>query len=101
MPTLFPTGINLTALEEAILKNDLLDIEAWVRGALAGKINNCRKRMEAGEIARLQADPTVTSIPKNRDVLLEQAIASPSYKDRAARDEDEKKRLAARRGIVA
>ena len=32
--------------DQTVLKNELLDIEEWVRLAVAGKINNCWKRMQ-------------------------------------------------------
>ena len=37
----------LTATEESVLKNDLLDVEVWVNEAIDGKVANCKKRMIA------------------------------------------------------
>ena len=99
MPTLLPSGIPITDLELAVLKHDLIDPEQWLRDALKGKINNCRKRMERGEIDRLNADPTVTSIPKG-NALVTNALANPNYKDRVARDAAEKEALAQQRRVV-
>ena len=71
---------------QAILKNDLLDINDWVQKAVEGKINNCTKRMarEATEI--LKADDSVSSMPATNVDLCKALIARDGYQDRAARD---------------
>ena len=76
----------LTELEEKILKNDLLDIQEWVDGAIDGKINNCKKRMLAEWQPKLMADPEVESIPATEEGLINLIVARADYKDRAARD---------------
>ena len=37
--------VNIDDTNEKILKNDLLDINQWVQDAVAGKQNNCWKRL--------------------------------------------------------
>ena len=71
---------------QAILKNDLLDINDWVQKAVEGKINNCTKRMarEATEI--LKADDSVSSMPATNVDLCKALIARDGYQDRAPRD---------------
>ena len=50
----------LTSIEEAALKNDLVDIQGWVDGAINGKFNNCKKRMCEEWRPKLYADESVT-----------------------------------------
>ena len=38
--------IEVDDTDQTVLKNDLLDIDAWVQDAMTGKINNCWKRMK-------------------------------------------------------
>jgi hypothetical protein len=76
----------LTATEESVLKNDLLDVEVWVNGAIDGKVNNCKKRMIAEWLPRLYADESVTQIPANEDDIIALVVARDDYKDRSERD---------------
>ena len=34
--------VNISDADEKAMLNDLLDIDAWVQSAVAGKINNCK-----------------------------------------------------------
>ena len=79
----------LTSTEEAILKNELSDIQDWVDGALIGKINNCWKRLEQEWTPKLMDDPNVESIPANKDLYVEMVTSRSDYKDRSQRPEEE------------
>ena len=48
--------IKVDDTDQTILKNDLLDIDAWVQDAMAGKINNCWKRMQQEWTTKLMND---------------------------------------------
>ena len=76
----------LSSTEEAVLKNDLLDVQDWVDGAINGKVNNCKKRMIAEWMPKLYADDSVSSIPASEDEIVAMIVARDDYKDRAARD---------------
>ena len=78
----------LTTLEESVLKNDLLDVGKWVTAAIDGKVNNCKKRMIAEWIPKLNADESVESIPANEEKLIEVIVARDVYKNRADRDKE-------------
>ena len=78
----------LTTLEESVLKNDLLDVQDWVTKAIDGKVNNCKKRMIAEWIPKLNADESVESIPANEEKLIEVIVARDDYKNRADRDKE-------------
>ena len=76
----------LSSTEEAVLKNDLLDVQDWVDGAIDGKVNNCKKRMISEWLPKLYADDSVSSIPASEDEIVAMVIARDDYKDRVARD---------------
>ena len=76
----------LSSTEEAVLKNDLLDVQDWVDKAIDGKVNNCKKRMIAEWMPKLYADDSVSSIPASEDEIVAMIIARDDYKDRVARD---------------
>tara|TARA_Y100000401_G_scaffold57006_1_gene45114 strand:+ start:295 stop:687 length:393 start_codon:yes stop_codon:yes gene_type:complete len=76
----------LTATEESVLKNDLLDVEVWVNGAIDGKVANCKKRMIAEWLPKLYADESVTQIPANEDDMIAMVVARSDYLDRAEKE---------------
>ena len=76
----------LTATEESVLKNDLLDVQDWVTKAIDGKVSNCKKRMIAEWFQKLYADDSVSSIPASEDEIVALVVARSDYKDRASRD---------------
>ena len=75
--------------DEKILLNTLLDIQEWVDGAIAGKINQCWKRLEQEWSPKLMDDPNVESIPANKDLYVEMVTSRSDYKDRSQRPEEE------------
>ena len=76
----------LSSTEEAVLKNDLLDVQDWVDKAIDGKVNNCKKRMISEWLPKLYADDSVSSIPASEDEIVAMIIARDDYKHRVARD---------------
>ena len=79
--------VELSDTEQAILKNDLLDLDAWVQAAMTGKVNNCWKRMQSEWTTRLINDESFTDpIPSNQADFVKLVTARSDYKDRAARD---------------
>ena len=78
----------LTTIEEAVLKNDLSDIQNWVDKAIDGKIANCKKRLVNEWLPKLYADDSVSSIPATEDEIVELVVARSDYKNRTARDKE-------------
>jgi hypothetical protein len=76
----------LSSTEEAVLKNDLLDVQNWVDKAIDGKVNNCKKRMIAEWLPKLYADESVTQIPANEDDMIALVVARDDYKSREDRE---------------
>ena len=77
----------LSSTEEAVLKNDLLNVEVWVNGAIDGKVNNCKKRMIAEWLPKLYADDSVTQIPANEDEMIALVVARADYYNRVEREQ--------------
>ena len=83
--------VKISDTDQTVLKNDLLDIDAWVQEAMTGKINNCWKRMQTEWTTKLMNDSSFTdSIPSNKADFVKLITARSDYKDRKARDEENK-----------
>jgi len=79
--------VELTDTEQTILKNDLLDLDAWLQAAMTGKVNNAWKRMQSEWTTKLMNDDSFTDpIPSNQADFVTLVTARSDYKDRAARD---------------
>ena len=83
--------VKVSDTDQTVLKNDLLDIDAWVQAAMTGKINNCWKRMQREWTDKLMNDSSFTdSIPSNKADFVKLVTSRSDYKDRKARDEASK-----------
>ena len=81
--------IEVDDTDQTVLKNDLLDIDAWVQAAMTGKINNCWKRMQQEWTTKLMNDESFTdSIPSNKADFVKLITARSDYKNRADRDKE-------------
>tara|TARA_X000001382_G_scaffold129733_1_gene122509 strand:- start:568 stop:843 length:276 start_codon:yes stop_codon:yes gene_type:complete len=79
--------IEVDDTQQTILKNDLLDINEWVQGAMTGKINNAWKRMQSEWTIKLMNDSSFTdSIPSNQADFVKLVVARSDYKTRVQRD---------------
>ena len=80
--------IQIDDTQQLILKNDLLDINAWVQDAVNGKIHNCWKRMQREWTTKLMNDSSFTDpIPSNQADFVKLVLARSDYKNRKARDD--------------
>lgn len=78
--------VNISDHQEKVLLNDLIDVDAWVQAAVAGKLAKCGKRMADQASQVLKADSSVESMPATDEGLQKALLARSDYKDRAARD---------------
>ena len=75
---------------QKIMLNDLLSIEDWIKDAVAGKQNNCWKRMQSEWTTKLMNDDSFTdSIPSNQADFVTLVTSRDDYKTRKQRDEAE------------
>tara|TARA_Y100001963_G_scaffold141570_1_gene209923 strand:+ start:188 stop:463 length:276 start_codon:yes stop_codon:yes gene_type:complete len=80
--------ITLNDIDQAIMNNDLLDIKDWITNAVAGKQNNCWKRMQTEWTTKLMNDDSFTdSIPSNQADFVALVTGRDDYKNRKERDE--------------
>lgn len=70
------------------LENDLLDIEDWIRKAIEGKINNCKKRMIQEWQPKIFADPDVEFMPATVEEFIQGVVKRADYKNRKQRDKE-------------
>ena len=78
--------VEVTDTEQAVLLNDLTNINDWVQAAVVGKKNNCWKRMQTEWTTKLMNDDSFTdSIPSNQADFVALVIARSDYKTLAER----------------
>ena len=79
--------VEVTDTEQAVLLNDLTNINDWVQGAVTGKKNNCWKRMQSEWTTKLMNDASFTdSIPSNQADFVTLVTARADYQTRTERD---------------
>jgi len=79
--------VELSDTEQTILKNDLLDLDAWLQTAMSGKVNNAWKRMQSEWTTKLMNDDSFTDpIPSNQADFVKLVTARSDYKNRADRE---------------
>tara|TARA_R110002074_G_scaffold372768_1_gene548271 strand:+ start:629 stop:907 length:279 start_codon:yes stop_codon:yes gene_type:complete len=79
--------VEVTDTEQAILLNDLLNIDDWLQAAMAGKKANCWKRMQTEWTTKLMNDESFTdSIPSNQADFIALVTARSDYTTRTERD---------------
>ena len=79
--------VEVTDTEQAILSNDLLNINDWLQGAMTGKKNNCWKLMQQEWTTKLMNDESFTdSIPSNQADFVALVTAREDYQTRTERD---------------
>ena len=82
--------ITLNDTQQSIMNNDLVDIKTWIEDAVAGKQNNCWKRMQTEWTTKLMNDDSFTDpIPSNQADFVTLVTGRSDYKTRAERDEAE------------
>ena len=88
--------VALTDLEQKILSNDLYNdtdnagLDAWLQGAIDGKLNNAWKRFQTEWTTKLMNDDSFTdAIPSNQADFVALVTARSDYKNRKARDDAE------------
>ena len=86
MPLILSKGLDISSSDYKCLENDLTDVEQWVRAAVLGKINACKKRLINEWHPKLLADDMVHSLPGDVDNLIKLITSRDDYKNRNGRD---------------
>jgi len=80
-------SVTCTDTEQAVLLNDLLNINDWLQAAMVGKKANCWKRMQQEWTTKLMNDSDFTdSIPSNQADFVTLITGRSDYKTRTERD---------------
>mgnify|MGYP003117344852 CR=1 FL=1 len=78
--------VDVTDTEQAILLNDVVDINLWLQDAMLGKKTNCWRRMQREWTVKLMNDKSFTDdIPSNQADFVALVIARSDYKTREQR----------------
>ena len=86
--------IEVDDTQQAMLNNDLADINQWVQDAMTGKINNCCTPMQQEWTTKLMNDDSFTDpIPSNQADFVKLITARSDYKTRKQRDEETQNQL--------
>lgn len=83
--------LELSNTDIVCLGNDLLSKREWIKAAIVGKVNNCKKRMIREWQPKLFDDPAIESIPATDESLISVIITRPDYKNRIDREVEAKK----------
>jgi hypothetical protein len=79
--------VNVDDTDQAVMLNDLLDINQWVQDAVTGKKDNCWKRMQQDWTTRLMNDDSFTDpIPSNKAEFVALVTARSDYKTRSQKE---------------
>ena len=79
--------VTIDDTDQAVMLNDLLDINQWVQDAVTGKKDNCWKRMQQDWTQRLMNDDSFTDpIPSNKEDFVALVTARSDYKTRSQRE---------------
>ena len=80
-------SVDVTDTEQAILLNDLLNINDWLQAAMVGKKANSWKRMQQEWTTKLMNDSDFTdSIPSNQADFVTLVTGRSDYLTRTQRD---------------
>jgi hypothetical protein len=83
--------VTINNTDQKIMQNDLLNIKEWVQNAVSGKQSNCWKRLQREWTDKLMNDESYTDpIPSNKNDFVTLVTSRADYKDRAARDAENK-----------
>ena len=65
--------VTITDAEEKAFNWDIVDPEDWVENVVKNKCRKCVDRLYEQEVQRMTADESVTSIPANKETVVNNA----------------------------
>jgi hypothetical protein len=81
-------GVEIADHDLKALQHDLLNVEDWMQGAIAGKVYAAKSRLIDEWFPVILADPDVKSVPANEPSLIELITSRADYKNRVARESE-------------
>ena len=85
--------IQITDEEYKIFCHGIIDPELWIKNAIAGKINNIKKRLVPSVVNEMIADSGVTTIPADEDEICNYKFNQEDYKNAKERKEESEKQI--------
>ena len=85
--------IQITDEEYKIFCHGIIDPELWVKNAIAGKINNIKKRLVPIIVNEMIAGSGVTTIPADKDEICNYKFNQADYKNAKERKEESEKQI--------
>jgi len=82
--------LNIPDEEIAIVENDVVDAEQWLKDAWAGKVSKCKERLVKKEVDQSIKDGE--TLPAGQDAIVSKHFARPDYKSRKQKDDVEKQK---------
>lgn len=76
--------LDIPADEIAVVQNDVVDAEDWIRAAWKGKVEKCSSRIVDAE-TKLSIERS-ESIPAGQQAIVEKYLSRPGYKNRKERE---------------
>jgi len=83
----------ISQADQDVLEDAIIDVNQWIQDAVIGKINHSKNNMISARTSILKDDPSITSMPADDDELVVEIKKHKNYKNRVARDADEKRNL--------
>lgn len=79
--------VNISEIDQLILKDRILDIDDFIQKAMIGQIDHCWTLMNTEWTNKLINDSSFTdAIPSNKDGFVNLVTGRSDYKNRTARD---------------
>jgi hypothetical protein len=89
-------SVELTDLEYAALAHIAVDPQDWFEGMVKLRCQNTIHHIADNEIKRMIADPTITNIPADKQVIFETLVNSGEIKSASQMNEDSLKEMVAK-----
>lgn len=78
----YTVTINLTDLEERLMRSFCIDIQDFVENFVRYRIDTAKEEIYQREVQRMLNDPSITTMPANKDEIVNQAqwdLATPIW----------------------
>lgn len=87
---LFQNGLEISDTDAMILKEDMEDIETWIRAQISNKTQMAKEAFKNRWLAKLEQDEEVLFYPKKLNDMIQFIISRPYFRTRAEKMREEK-----------
>lgn len=79
--------INISPLDEKILKHQITDLDQWLEHLIAIEIVRCKEIMVRKAISANRLDPSIKTMSADDDTMLREVFSAKGYQDAKKRHE--------------